>query len=123
MDRRKASCGEHEWLTSWVDCGTASRGATRFFEDLRQFAKPVRAPTIDKQDSLTTRHTTPRQHATTPRALAHPTSRRTLSTVSHSYTPAETHHTAMSSPAAEYGSNEPAQDPNKQILFRFCSEW
>lgn len=29
----------------------------------------------------------------------------------------------MSSPAAaEYGSND-QQDPNKQILFRFCSEW
>ncbi|KAF3031522.1 DNA-directed RNA polymerase II core subunit rpb9 [Didymella heteroderae] len=28
----------------------------------------------------------------------------------------------MSSPAADYGSKEPAQDPNKQILFRFCSE-
>ena len=29
----------------------------------------------------------------------------------------------MSSPAAaEYGSKD-TQDPNKQILFRFCSEW
>lgn len=29
----------------------------------------------------------------------------------------------MSSPAAaEYGSKD-QQDPNKQILFRFCSEW
>lgn len=29
----------------------------------------------------------------------------------------------MSSPAAaEYGSKD-THDPNKQILFRFCSEW